>query len=171
MSKNPVKSSFMKKHIDKLLCLLICAVAIGADQLAKSAVRAMMDARGGEDFVLIPGFLSIIKSFNQGVAFGMFQGIRVYFLLVPIGIAILILFFFLKEGMRGRVLSVIGLGLMLGGAFGNLIDRVRLGYVFDFILAYHGKYSWPTFNVADAFIVVGFFLFAIVMFLGGEQDE
>ncbi|MFA6448002.1 MAG: signal peptidase II [bacterium] len=161
----------MRKHADKLLCLLICAVVVGLDQLAKSAVRAMMDARGGDDLVIIPGFLSIINSFNQGIAFGMFQGIRIYVLLIPIAAAVLILFFFLKEGMPGRWASVVGLGMMLGGAFGNMVDRLRFGHVYDFVKAYIGERQWPTFNVADCFIVIGFAVFAIVMFFSGEKDE
>jgi signal peptidase II len=161
----------VKKHKDKLFCLLICVAAIVADQITKSAVRSMMDARGGQDLVLIPGFLSIIQSYNQGIAFGMFQGIRFYILFIPIMAAVFVLFFVVKEGMRDRWMSIIGLGMLLGGAIGNMVDRMRVGQVFDFIKAYHGNLQWPTFNVADSFILVGFVLFAFVMFRSGGPDE
>jgi len=160
----------MAKHKEKILAAAVCAAAIAADQISKFAVRGLMESRNGVELTLIPGMLSFINSFNQGIAFGMFQGIRVWFLLLPIAMAIFILFFYLKEGVKGRMLGAAGLGLMLGGAFGNLIDRVRLGYVFDFVEAYYKSYHWPTFNTADALIVIGFFLFAIVMFVGTGSE-
>ncbi len=161
----------MKRYADKIICMMICAAAIGIDQFTKSAVRALMESRQGEELVVIPGFLSLISSFNQGIAFGLFQGVRIYLLFIPVIVAIVILFFFIKENTQGKMVSVVGLGLMLGGAIGNLIDRIRIGQVFDFIEAYYGKMHWPTFNGADAFILIGFCLFAIAMLSGGAKDE
>ena len=161
----------MKRHGDKILAVAICVAAVALDQLSKFAVRGMMDAHDGGEIVLIRGALSIVNSFNQGVAFGMFQGIRAWLIFLPIAAAVFILFFYLKEETKGRMWSAAGLGMMLGGAFGNQIDRFRLGGVYDFIEMYYRSYHWPTYNVADIFIVAGFALFALTMFGNPKPEE
>ena len=153
---------------EKLICLLIAASAIAIDQVSKHAVRGIMESREGSEIIVIKGFLSIIHSYNTGIAFGLFKGAPSFYLYLPIVIVVLMLVFFLRLG-REQIVSLIGLGLMLGGALGNLIDRFISGRVYDFIDAYISSAHWPTFNAADTFIVIGVFVFAIAM-LRGEHD-
>lgn len=158
----------MEKIKEKLLFILIGAAALAADQVSKACIQSLMASRGDSEIFLIRGFLSIIHSFNTGIAFGMFKGLPSFYLYLPILLIVVMLAIFLRLG-RGRTVSLIGLGMMLGGALGNLVDRIRLGRVFDFIDVYVGNAHWPTFNAADAFIVIGVFLFAIAM-LRGERN-
>ena len=69
------------------------------------------------------------------------------------------------------IMSKIGTGLILGGAIGNLVDRVRLGYVVDFLDVFVGKYHWPTFNIADSAITVGAALFLIDTFYDRKSSK
>ena len=96
---------------------------------------------------------------NRGMAFGLMnrpgQGLQFYFLVAAtIGAIVLLLFWFRKMKDEDYKI-IIGLGLILGGAVGNFIDRIRLGEVIDFLDFYAGPYHWPAFNVADTAITVG----------------
>jgi signal peptidase II len=158
----------MKKIKEKILFLFVGLAALVVDQVSKSVVKGVMASRNGEEIAVIKGFFSIVHSYNTGVAFGLFEGVPYLFLYLPIVLVVLMIVLFFKLG-QGWVLSAIGLGFMLGGALGNLIDRILAGKVFDFLEVYIGAAHWPTFNAADSFIVVGVFLFSIAM-LRGESD-
>ena len=121
-----------------------------------------------ESLSVIPGFFNLVLVNNRGMAFGIFSqtrsGFYYFFLLATtIGVTGVILFFFfwMKETQNWLT---IGLSLILGGALGNLADRVRLGYVIDFLDFYFKDYHWPAFNVADSAVTVGTFwlLFNII---------
>ena len=121
-----------------------------------------------ESLSVIPGFFNLVLVNNRGMAFGIFSqtrsGFYYFFLLATtIGVTGVILFFFfwMKETQNWLT---IGLSLILGGALGNLADRVRLGYVIDFLDFYFKGYHWPAFNVADSAVTVGTFwlLFNII---------
>ena len=121
-----------------------------------------------ESFSVIPGFFDLVLVKNRGMAFGIFSQTRsgfYYFFLIAttIGVTGVILFFFfwIKEA---QIWLTAGLSLILGGALGNLVDRVRLGYVIDFLDFYFKGYHWPAFNVADSAVTVGTFwlLFHII---------
>ena len=99
---------------------------------------------------------------NTGAAFSLFQGGQAFFLIVTV-LAFAMLFYFQRAFRgRGQLLHVV-LGLVLGGTLGNLIDRVRLGYVTDFVSVGIGDLRWPTWNVADASLVVG--IISLVVYL------
>ena len=132
-----------------------------ADQASKAwAVRLL---RFGEDRVVIPGFLQFIYTENPGIAFGQLQeggafG-RWFFVVLALLAAAAVLYYFLRTPRNDdRVLG--SCALLLAGIFGNLTDRVRLGFVVDFIVLHAGNYRWPTFNIADASITVGALLLA-----------
>ena len=132
-----------------------------ADQSSKAwAVKAL---RFGEERVVIRGFLQFIYTENPGIAFGHLQeggsfG-RWFFVVLAGAAAIAVLYYFFRTPRNDdRVLGACA--LLLAGILGNLTDRVRLGYVVDFIVLHAGDYHWPTFNIADASITIGALLLA-----------
>jgi signal peptidase II len=130
--------------------LSLAAVALaglGADQLTKSIVTSRLDLG---DQVHVIGPFSIHHVTNSGIAFGLFaSATSIVILLTALAVAWM-LYFFARSGSRHPVLPV-ALGLVIGGSVSNLLDRVRLGHVTDFL---DFRY-WPAFNLADSFIVVG----------------
>jgi signal peptidase II len=107
---------------------------------------------------VIPGFFNIVLVRNRGMAFGLLNrvnpGLSSLFLLALTiaAIGVILFFFWVKKEHRW---VAIGLSLILGGAVGNLIDRVHLGYVIDFLDFHLAGYHWPAFNVADSAVTVG----------------
>jgi signal peptidase II len=125
----------------------VALAALGADQLTKAIVTNRLDMY---DEVHIVGPFSIHHVTNSGIAFGLFaSATSVVILLTALAVAWM-LYFFARSGSRHPVLPV-ALGLVIGGSFSNLVDRVRLGHVTDFLDVRY----WPAFNLADTFIVVG----------------
>lgn len=124
----------------------------------------------GQNYDLIDGFLRITLVRNSGAAFGLFQGGRV--LLVISSILASIFLIFIAERMpAGHTARRIFLGLVLGGALGNLIDRMHPGYVIDFIDMGFGSYRWPVYNFADAAVTVGGILLIIAFSRSRETEE
>lgn len=144
--------------------ILIC------DQITKQWVHSKF--HWGESLRIIPDFFSLTYVRNQGAAFGFLhrtpEWFRTpFFLVMPIAVMIFILFLFFRVAPKQRHwrLNAFGYSLILSGAIGNLIDRVRFGYVIDF-LDFHWKeiYHYPAFNVADSAIVVGVSLLLLLSF-------
>jgi signal peptidase II len=142
-----------------------------ADQASKAwAVKTL---RFGEDRVLIRGFLQFVYTENPGIAFGHLQeggafG-RWFFVVLAVAAAVAVFYYFLRTPRNDdRVLGACA--LLLAGILGNLTDRVRLGYVVDFIVLHAGNYHWPTFNIADASITVGALLLAYDLFFGHRKQ-
>ena len=136
---------------------LIFIIAAALDQATKILVLSKIDLH--DSIVLIPGFFNIVHTRNRGMAFGLFnnpdQGPAFYFLTGASVLAILLIgfwFFKLKEYEKPLIP---GLALILGGAMGNLIDRLRIGEVIDFLDIQLGSYHWPAFNIADSCISLG----------------
>jgi signal peptidase II len=129
------------------ILLLVAGMAVFADQLTKQLVGRTLELGESVDIV---GPFTVHHVQNSGIAFGLF-GSRTEIVIVVTAIAVgAMLLFFARSGRRHPVLPV-ALGLVLGGSVANLVDRVRLGHVTDFLdLA-----AWPAFNLADTFIVVG----------------
>jgi signal peptidase II len=132
-----------------------------ADQASKAwAVKTL---RFGEERVVIRGFFQFIYTENPGIAFGQLQEggafARWFFVVLAVLAAIAVLYYFMRTARNDdRMLGACV--LLLAGILGNLTDRVRLGYVIDFIVLHAGDYHWPTFNIADASITVGALLLA-----------
>ena len=130
-----------------LALAIVAGAAIIADQLTKQVVGRTL---GLGDSVDLFGPFSIHHVQNSGIAFGLF-GSRTAIVIAVTAVAVgAMLVFFARSGRRHPVLPV-ALGLVLGGSIANLIDRVRLGHVTDFL----DLVAWPAFNLADTFIVVG----------------
>jgi signal peptidase II len=125
----------------------IALAALGADQLTKQVVSS---ALGLGEAVHIAGPLSIHHVQNSGIAFGLFsQATSIVIVLTALAVTWMLVFF-ARSGLRHPVLPV-ALGFVLGGSVSNLVDRIRLGHVTDFLDVRY----WPAFNLADTFIVVG----------------
>lgn len=140
------------------------------DQASKAwAVRAL---RFGETRTLIKGFLVLEYAKNDGIAFGGLQDSgsfgRWFLVVLAVAAALAVLFYFFRtQRSDDRVLGACA--LLLAGIVGNLTDRVRLGFVIDFILVYLGSYRWPNFNVADASICAGALLLAFDMIFANKK--
>jgi signal peptidase II len=134
------------------LCLLVIASIIASDQLSKLWIRTHLAI--GESLPLI-GRLSLIHIRNTGSAFGLLANQTFLIIIISIA-ALLFILLFLRYLFPATTLSIVAIGLLMGGALGNLIDRLRFGSVTDFIyFRLWGNFHWPAFNIADASIVVG----------------
>lgn len=119
--------------------------------------------------VLIDNFLQLNYTENSGAAFGMLQGKQAFFIIVT-SIILIIIIYTLKKNNNLNNISKLTLILISGGAVGNLIDRIRLHYVIDFIDVTFGKlYDFPIFNVADSFVVIGTFI--LIYLIGFDKFE
>lgn len=144
--------------------LLALVVALIADQLSKLAVLQALAP--GEVHEVIPGFFNFTLHFNKGAAFGLFAGLedgtRQIVLAVLSKFAVLMLFIFLLYEFYENRRAQFCIGLILGGAAGNILDRMYRGEVVDFLDVYFKDYHWPAFNIADSCICVG--VFALILF-------
>lgn len=141
--------------------ILVATVVIVAfiDQATKAMIVSSMPLESG--FEVIAGFFDIVHFRNTGAAFSLFSSggaMKTVFLALTSIAALVIIAFLIKD--EKRRLNVISFSLIAGGAAGNLIDRVRLGYVVDFLFFSIAGYHWPAFNVADSAITIGAALIA-----------
>ena len=136
-----------------MLALVVALVVIAADQLAKMAVVDRIALC--ERVPVLGSLLRLTNISNSGAVFGVMKGAGSYFTLFSVvaGLALVVAIFFARKSTR---LVKISLGLVLGGAMGNLVDRLRFGAVVDFIdVGVSETVRWPCFNIADAAITVG----------------
>jgi signal peptidase II len=130
----------------------IILAIIGLDQLTKYLVIINIEENIGK-IPVIGGFFYLTHYKNEGAAWGIMEGWRVVLIPVTIIVSIVLAYYLVKSKNR---LFKISLSMVLGGAVGNLIDRAfRSGGVVDFLDFHFGSYNFPTFNVADSFIVIG----------------
>lgn len=137
------------------LGLISALVVLGADQGSKYWVLNVLDLPELRQVVLLP-VLNLTFVQNQGVTFGLLNGLGPWSHFVLAGIALLVvgaLCVWLRRAENALV--AVSIGAIAGGAVGNVIDRLRYGWVVDFIHAHIGEWSWYVFNVADAAIVCG----------------
>jgi signal peptidase II len=128
---------------------LIALIVLILDQSSKQFFWNL-----GQNFEVIGEFARITMVRNSGAAFGMLQGGRV-FLIVSSVIASIVILFLAERVPREERAKRIFLGMILGGALGNLVDRIYPGHVIDFIDIGVSAYRWPVFNLADAAVTVG----------------
>jgi signal peptidase II len=153
--------------------LLLSLAVVVLDQWSKSLVERHLPLH--EPMEIIPGFLNFTHVQNTGVAFGMFAangssgGTAVLTILGLIALTVVGIYFW--QTSNRDVLMLISLSLILGGAIGNLMDRIAAGSVTDFIDAYLGTYHWHTFNLADSAITVGICLMALEILLTGGRSK
>lgn len=121
---------------------------------------------------LIPGFLSLIYAKNEGVAFSMFWGNRWFIIIISILLIIFLIYTIKKEYIEKNENSNfknITYGILIGGIFGNLFDRIFRGYVIDYVSANLFGYSFPIFNLADVFITIGV-IFLLITYLTDKKE-
>jgi signal peptidase II len=139
---------------------VLALAVIALDQATKAFLRRRM--RLFQFHEIIPGLVSIVHGRNPGMAFGVFSGgglpaQRIVLAVLSAAVLVLVVVYWHRLAQAPPLLRI-ALSLIAGGAVGNLIDRVRLGYVTDFIHVYWRSHTWPDFNVADSAITVGILL-------------
>ena len=146
--------------------ILIIVAVLAADQLTKHAIEKYTSM----DYfhVIIPGMLNLIHTYNPGVAFSLFANshspvVRLFLVLFSVAVIIFLLCLLAAERAGGR-LGQIGMAMILGGAIGNVLDRLTRNGVTDFIDFHVYSHHWPTFNVADSAIVIGAALVLLELF-------
>jgi len=162
----------MKQKKSPLLTAIIIFISVAAgvvlDQYTKwLAVRHLKDQ---EPISLIKGFFSLHYLENRGAAFGLMQGQKTIFFIGTAVVTLVIIYFFVKLPRTKHFLPLFANGTcILIGAYGNLIDRVRLGYVVDFF--YFELIDFPIFNVADIFLTVSVIVLAILILFYYQEDD
>ncbi len=151
----------MSRRRGLIFALALALVVFVADQAIKSSIEGSM--RVGESIVLVPGFLSLTYIKNDGGAFGILGGSQIL-LLIGSAVAVIVVLWMLLSGRPTRF-TMLGCGLILGGAAGNLLDRLTAGEVTDYV---HFSF-WYIFNAADAAIVVGVGLLLLSALRGPEK--
>jgi signal peptidase II len=151
-----------------ILFTVTAAVSLFLDQWTKVLARThIRPLRYGETITVVDGFFDLRYSENTGVAFGMLQqlpGGRILLSLMALA-ALGLVFHYLRRTDPSQTRLHLALGLVGGGAVGNLVDRIIAGKVSDFIVWHYHGHEWPAFNVADAALVVGVCLMALDMML------
>jgi signal peptidase II len=156
------------RPIDRQAMVLL-AITLVADQVSKQLLLGFL-LKAGAIVTVIDGFFRLVVVWNRGVSFGLLGGDQAQppWVLSAVAIAVCIgLFIWLRR--TDQPLTGWGIGLVMGGAIGNVIDRARWGAVFDFADFHIGQWHWPAFNIADAAIVVGVGLMLIDSLLGEKQ--
>ena len=120
----------------------------------------------------VTSFFSYVLAWNTGVSFSLFNSYGATGTTILIALSSAISLFFMVWLLKARNYWLAsGLGLIIGGAIGNLIDRARFGAVVDFLHFYYESYSWPAFNLADTFITIGVMLIFIESFLSHKGEK
>jgi len=145
-----------------MLALAVAIVVAVADQWTKEWVRAAFGLH--ELRPVIEGFFNLTYVRNTGAAWGMFGGANAW-LSVFSAAMLVVMVVFRRSFLRDTLAHRIALGLLAGGILGNLFDRVRLGYVTDFLDFRFGSYAFPSFNVADSGITIGVAIYIASSFL------
>jgi len=151
----------------------VAVVVLLLDQLTKLAVTSFMALH--ESIPVIDGFFSLTYVRNTGAAFGLLAGqlasLRVAFFVAVSALAVVVLVWFLRGVPASRRTVIVACGGVLGGALGNMVDRIAFGEVIDFADVYVGSYHWPAFNVADAAITLGVAVLCFDAVWGAASDE
>lgn len=153
-----------KKYKSFLISIIITLMVVGFDQWTKNIVLRVNPIAIKKDIGLkikITSFLNIVLVWNNGISFGVFNGTKimpnVILLVASCIVCYLIYFIYRTKKFTDRIF----LSFILGGAIGNIIDRIIYGSVIDFIDIHLGQYHWPAFNIADSSIFIGVLLYLI----------
>jgi len=175
MAESPVVSCFFASHIPRTMLYvpdfmrkysilsIITAIILVLDQVTKLYVDA--NFRLHETVPVIRDFFHLTYVRNKGAAFGILadNAVRIPFFITVSIVAMLGIVWYIKQIRDDQRLALFSLSLIFSGAFGNLIDRIRLGEVIDFLDVFWQRHHWPAFNVADSAITVGVTLLFIEM--------
>jgi len=142
-----------------MLALALGLIVVLLDQFTKVWVRETF-IYGGEPQAVLPGLFNLVYVRNPGAAWGMLGGQQGILILLSVAVLVMLIFFhrrFLNPTLDHRI----ALGLMVGGILGNLIDRIKFGWVTDFLDFHIGTHHWPSFNVADSAICIAVGLYLL----------
>lgn len=171
-----------------ILCFGLTVLVLVLDQLSKYLVVQTYQTADGQPIMYeqyeVTSFFKITRRHNCGVAFSMGKqshywdcrdiGMQRWILAAFVFVVSVVLAVWITRLNREKLWEALGLALILGGALGNLLDRVLLGYVVDFIIVHHNSWPWPefpSFNIADSAITVGAGLLLIDMFFIKHKDQ
>jgi len=164
-------SRFKEKKYFRML--VVAGIVVAIDQLSKVIIFEMLPLYGTVS--VIPGFFNITHIHNPGGAFGFLAGhsaVWRYFVFLFISsLAIGLIIYYYHKTPKTHILLSCGFALILGGAVGNMIDRVRMGIVIDFLDFYIGNLHWPAFNVADSAISIGITVFIYHLVFNKMPDK
>jgi signal peptidase II len=153
---------------DYLLFTLSALIVVLLDQVSKWFMVAQLEPYQAHS--VIPGFLDLVLVKNKGMAFGILgqsrSHVAAYLLMGATLAAILVIVAFFWRARRDQKWLTVGLALILGGAAGNLLDRIRLGFVIDFLDFSIKGYHWPAFNLADSAVTMGTLWLLLNLVLG-----
>jgi signal peptidase II len=151
-----------------MLVLLIGLAVLLLDQLTKQWIRSVFIY--GESRPVVDGFFNLVYVRNPGAAWGILGGHGIVLILISVVVLVLLVIYrrsFLQEQFAHKIL----LGLMVGGIVGNLIDRIRFGWVTDFLDFHIGSHHWPAFNVADSAICIAVGLYIMSNLFSPKEKE
>lgn len=160
----------MNKVLQKsngLIWLIVTVIVFFIDIISKFVIHNTFYY--GESIRLCD-FFAITYARNTGAAFSILEGQRWFLALVAIVISVFIIYMLYKNG-RNKRLENFSLAMILGGALGNLFDRIYHGFVVDFFDVNFGNWHYPTFNIADCAICVGIFLFILSSYKNRKEDK
>lgn len=147
--------------------ILIIILIIAVDQVTKYLATTYLRPIGSID--IVKNIFSLTYVENRGAAFGILQNQRWFFIILTIAICLGMIYFLITQSNTSLFLRI-SLAMILGGAIGNLIDRIRLGYVVDML--HFTLIDFPVFNVADCFVVVGTILLAYyILFIADKVEK
>lgn len=158
----------VRSHFDIIIALLTVFLVVFLDRVTKIFFSDILSL--GESLPIIRGVLHMTLVHNTGIAFGLFRDQGIVFIIIPIiAIAILVYNIYYYRRFENQIseIYIIGFSLILGGAFGNLVDRVFYGHVIDFI----DLQVWPVFNIADSAITVGALIIAVKCFILNHKNR
>lgn len=159
------KKNGLKNYV---MAVILVIVAVLIDQYTK--YLAVTHLKDGPAFVLLDNVFELNYLENRGAAFGLLQNRQIFFVCVAILIFAFILYCYVRIPKTGRYLPLRLCGIFIvAGAAGNLIDRIRLGYVVDFF--YFRLIDFPVFNVADIYVTVSFAVLLILIFFRYKEEE
>ncbi len=146
----------MPGRSETITAVSIAGVITVADQLTKAAVVSVLGpGQQTTRIEFVKGWVALEYAENRGMAFGLFPGLDQFLVIATLAVTIgLIVHFFIEDGMH--IWQTVAIGAISGGAIGNLVDRIKLGYVIDFV----SVGWWPNFNVADSAITLGVLILA-----------
>ncbi|MCM1000845.1 MAG: signal peptidase II [Wolbachia endosymbiont of Melophagus ovinus] len=138
----------------KKLCLIFILVIVLTDQISKFYINSLID----EESIEIASFIKLVEVWNPGISFGMCSALpRSNFFFSTFSILIIFILAYLIYKSSDK-LTCFGFSLMIGGAIGNVVDRIYWGAVYDFLYFHIGSWYWPAFNLADIYIACGMFV-------------
>lgn len=162
-----MKNNFYKEKKLFILGLIIAFICATIDLASKKVIFAILENKAAEEFlsypkIIVTSFFNLVYVWNKGVSFGIFNSIdnsRIIFSFIQFSIVVILTFWLFYNEKKHYMIAI---SLIIGGALGNVIDRLQHGAVADFLdfyIKFNGEfYHWPAFNMADSFVFIGAFI-------------